>query len=261
MGGPKRVPVRSYGSEVPKPEARDLAGWIEKRKGIGGDLTSYLLEESLAPQDGVDFPCIGGRIYRARVMESIDGLEGGALVREPSAETALVEEDARWGASARKGLLFSLPAPHLLAVRDGYYLDREEFCEGLSATYRQILRAMRDAGAGGHVLLGDTVHEDEMEHLAGPRTSFFFPGLTGEDLPRFLEFQDAVAVPRDLLGDALGLLDEYELRHLTVLDGRGEDLTAALELLDPDQVSLGGYCPEDCMKYWKGLVERAVIPR
>jgi hypothetical protein len=261
MGGPRRVPVRSHGSEVPQPETRDLAEWIGKRKGIGGDLTSYLLEESLGPQEGVDVPCAGGRIYRARVLESIWGLSGEALVREPSAETALVEDDARWGASVRKGLLFSIPAPHLLGIGDAYYHDREEFCEGLSACYRQILRAMRDAGAGGHILLGEEVHEEEMEHLAGPRTSFFFPGLTGEDLPRFLECQGAVAVPRDLLGDALGFLDEFDLRHLTILDGKADDLATALEHLDPDQVSLGGYCTEDCKKYWKELVERAVIPR
>jgi hypothetical protein len=261
MGGAKRVPVRSFGSEVPEPEAGDLTGWIEKRKGIGGDLTSYLLEESLEPQEGVDIPCAGGRIYRARVMESIGGLEGENLVREPSAETSLVEEDARWGASVKKGLLFSVPAPHLPGIRDKYYHDREEFCEGLCQCYRQILRAMRDAGAGGHVLLGETLHEEELEHLAGPRTLFFFPGLTEEELPRLLEYQDSVAVPRQLLEEALGLLDEFELRHLTILDSRSEDLHRVLEHLDPDQVSLGGYCTGDCGNYWKELVERAVIPR
>lgn len=261
MGGPKRIPVRSYGSEVPEPEPRDLTGWIEKRKGIGGDLTSYLLEESLEPQEGVDVPCAGGRIYRARVLESIGGREGETLAREPSAETALVEEDARWGASRRKGLLFCLPAPHLLGIRDAYYHDREEFCEGLAGCYRQILRAMRDAGAGGHVLLGETVHEEELEHLAGPRTSFFFPDLTEEDLPVLLEAQGIIAVPRELLPGALDLLDEFEMRHLAVVDGRAEDLSAVLEYLDPDQVSLGGYCREDCTRYWKELADRAVIPR
>ena len=261
MGGAKRVIVRSFGSEVPGPEARDLAGWIDKRRGTGGDLTSYLLEESLDPQEGVDLPCAGGRIYRARMLESVVGLEGETLVREPSAETILVEEDARWGASRRKGLLFSLPAPHLLGIRDDHYHDREEFCEGLAGCYRQILRAMRDAGSGGHVLLGDRVYTEELEHLAGPRTLFFFPDLTGEGLRVLLESQGTVAVPRNLLGEALGLLDEFELRHLTILDGKGEDLLAALEYLDPDQVSLGGYCREDCKKYWRELVDRAVIPR
>lgn len=261
MGGPKRVPVRSYGSEVPEPEARDLAGWIGTRKGIGGDLTSYLLEKSLEPQEGVDLPCAGGRIYRTRIRESIGGLEGNLLTGEPSAATGPVEEDARWGASVKKGLLFCLPAPHLLGVQDGYYQDREEFCEGLSACCRQILRAMRDAGAGGHVLLGEDVRGEELERLAGPRTTFFFPELTGEDLPRLLERQGAVAVPRDLLGEALGLLDEFDLRHLTILDGREEDLRTALEYLDTGQVSLGGYCTKDCTVYWKDLVDRAVIPR
>ncbi|HMK16395.1 MAG TPA: hypothetical protein VK450_05690 [Methanomicrobiales archaeon] len=261
MGGAKRVPVRSYGSEVPEPQPVDLAGWIQRRKGTGGDLTSYLLEESLEPQEGVDFPCAGGRIYLARVRESIGGLEGEDLVREPSAETALVEEDARWGASRRKGLLFCLPAPHTLGIQDTYYHDREEFCEGLSGCYRQIFRAMRDAGAGGHVLLGEQVHEGEMGHLAGPRTSFFFPGLAEGDLPRLLEYQNAITIPRGLLREALGLLDEFELRHLSIVDGTGEDLRAALEYLDPDQVSLGGYCAGDCKTYWKGLVERSAIPR
>jgi catechol 2,3-dioxygenase-like lactoylglutathione lyase family enzyme len=100
-----------------------------------------------------------------------------------------------------------------------------------------------------------------MEHLAGPRTLFFLPGLTGEDLPRLLEWQGTVVLARDLLGDALGLLDEFDLRHLAILDGDPGDLSTALEHLDPDQVSLGGYCTEECKRYWKELVERAVIPR
>ena len=261
MGGPRRVQVRSYGSEVPEPGVRDLAGWIEKRKGTGGDLTSYLLEQSLEPQEVVDVPCAGGLIYRARLLESIGGLEGEILVRDPAAETALVEEDARWGTSVRKGLLFCLPAPHLLGIRDGYYQDRAEFCEGLAGWYRQILRAMRDAGAGGHVLLGETVHEEELEHLAGPRTFFFFPDAGAGDLPRILEFQDSVAVPRGLTGHIPALLDEFVLRHLTVIDGRGEDLAAALEYLDPGQVSLGGYCTGNCKTYWSELAGRAGIPR
>jgi hypothetical protein len=261
MAGARRVPVRSFGSEVPDPSIEDLAGWIGKRKGIGGDLTSYLLEKSLEPQEGVNLPCAGGRICLARVLETLRGIDGEILNAEPSAETALVEEDARWGASWRKGLTFALPAPSLLGIQDGFYHDREEFCEGIAAAFRQILRAMRDAGAGGHVLLGEKVRGEEMEHLAGPRTFFFFPGLSVEDLPDLLEYQDAVAVPPVLLSPALELLDEYNLRHLFIVDGKQEDILAALEQLDPDQVSLGGYCTEDCKNYWRDLVERAVIPR
>jgi hypothetical protein len=261
MGGARRVQVRSFGSEVAEPTVRDLAGWIGGRRGIGGDLTSYLLERSLEPQEGVDLPAAGGRIYRARILETLRGLEGETLTREPSVDTALVEEDARWGASRKAGLRFSIPAPHLLGIRDGFYQDQEEFCEGISACYRQILRAMRDAGAGGHVILGEKVHEEEMEHLAGPRTFFFYPDIAEEDLPTLLEFQDTIGAPRNLLSGALGLTDEFDLRHLSIVDGKKEDILAALEKLDPDQISLGGYCREDCGEYWKGLVERAVIPR
>ncbi len=261
MAKVRRVPVRSFGSETPEPTVRELAEWIKERKGIGGDLTSYLLEKSLNPQEGVDLPCPGGRIYRARILETFVGLEEGTLTREPAVETALVEEDARWGAARKTGLWFSVPAPHLLGIRDEYYHDREEFCEGICTCYRQVMRAMRDSGAGGHILLGDRVHEGELEHLAGPRTFFFYPGLAEEDLPAILEFQTAVAVPRTMLSIALDLLDEYDLRSLFILDGKQEDFLAAVEYLDPEQISFGGYCREDCAEYWKGLVERAVIPR
>ena len=257
----RRVPVRSFGSETPEPTVQELAEWVKKRKGVAGDLTTYFLEESLNPQEGVDLPCPGGRIYLARILETFVGLEEGTLTREPAVETAFVEEDACWGAARSKGLWFSIPAPHLLGIRDEFYHDREEFCEGICTCYRQVMRAMRDAGAGGHVLLGDEVHENELEHLATPRTFFFYPGLGEEDLPAILEVQDSVAVTGSLLSPALDLLDEYDLRSLFILDGKQEDFLAAAEYLDPEQISFGGYCREDCTEYWKGLVERAVIPR
>lgn len=261
MAGARRVQVRSFGSEVPEPDVRQLAGWVERRRGIGGDLTSYFLEESLDSQEGVDLPCTGGRIYRGRILETLGGIDEGILVEEPSVDTAPFEEDARWGVSRRQGLCFSIPAPHLLGIRDGFYHDREDLCEGLSTCYRQIMRAMRDSGAGGHVILGDRVHEEEMEHLAGPNSFFFHPELREEGIPALLEFQSSIAVPRSLLPAALEILDEYEVRHISVVDGRREDILAALERLDPEQVSLGGYCREDCGGYWKGLLEGAVIPR
>ena len=263
MAGARRVRVRSFGSEVAVPTALELAGWVETRRGIGGDLTSFLLERSLDPQEGVDMPACGGRIYRARILETIEGLDGETLTGDPSPDTVFVEEDVRWGESRSPGLRFSIPAPHLLGIRDGYYHDREEFCEGISACYLEILRAMRDAGAVGHVLVGDRVHEDELERLAGPRIFFHYPDLSGGELPGLLEFQNAVAVSGELLPAALELMDEYDLRHISLVDGKAQDLLAALEQLDPDQISLGGYCRggEDCRGYWKGLVEGAVIPR
>ncbi|MGA2934196.1 MAG: hypothetical protein ABSD81_03465 [Methanomicrobiales archaeon] len=257
----RRVPVRSFGSETPQPTVPVLAEWVKERKGVAGDLTTYYLEESLRPQEGVDLPCPGGRIYLARILETFVGLEGETLTREPAVETALVEEDARWGAARKKGLWFSIPAPHLLGIRDEYYHDREEFCEGICTCYRQVMRAMRDSGAGGHILLGDDVHESEFEHLALRRTFFFYPDLAEEDLPVILEFQTSVAVPVSLLSTALDLLDEYDLRSLFIVDGKQEDILAAAEYLDPEQISFGGYCTEDCERYWKELVERAVIPR
>jgi hypothetical protein len=261
MAKVRRVPVRSFGSEVPEPTVPELAEWVKERKGVAGDLTTYLLEKSLDPQEGIDLPCPGGRFYRARILETFIGLENGTLTREPAVDTALVEEDARWGAARTKGLWFSVPAPHLVGIRDEFYHDREEFCEGISTCYRQMMRAMRDSGAGGHVLLGEEVHEDELEHLSGPRTFILYPELGEEDLPAILEVQNSMAVPGSLLSTVLDLLDEYDIRSLFILDGKQEDVLAAAEYLDPEQISLGGYCREDCAEYWQGLLERAVIPR
>jgi hypothetical protein len=261
MAKVRRIAVRSFGSEAPEPTVPELAEWVRERKGAAGDLTTYLLDESLNPQEVVDLPCPGGRIYRARILESFRGLDEETLTREPAVDTDLVEEDARWGAARMKGLRFSIPAPHLLGIEDAFYHDREEFCEGICTCYRQIMRAMRDSGAGGHVLLGDGVHESELEHLAGPRTFFFYPELAEDDLPVLLEFQAGVAVPRTLLSAALDLTDEYDLRSLFIVDGKQEDVSTAGEHLDLDQISFGGYCRENCGEYWKGLVERAVIPR
>jgi len=264
MAGTRRVEVRSFGSEVPEPSVEELAGWVRERKGAAGDLTSYLLETSLEPQEGVDRPCTGGIFYRSRVLETISGITGHTLTVEPSVQPALAGEDARWGALQKRALWFAVPCPHLLGIHDRYFHDREEFCEGICGAYRQIFRAMRDAGAGGHVLIGEKVHEGELEHLAGPRTFFFYPGLAREDLPSLLEQQSSAAVPGGLLPAAFDLLDEYDLRSLSILDGKEADLLVALEHLDPGQLSLGGYCregEEDCRKYWKELAGRAVIPR
>ena len=264
MAGTRRVEVRSFGSEVPGPSVEELARWVRERKGAAGDLTSYLLERSLEPQGGVDRPCTGGLICRGRVLETISGITGDTLTAEPSVQPALVEEDARWGTMQKRALWFAVPCPHLLGIHDRYFHDRDEFCEGICGVYRQIFRAMRDAGAGGHVLIGEKVYEGELEHLAGPKTFFFYPGLARENLPSLLEQQTSAAVPGGLLPAAFDLLDEYDLRSLSVLDGKEVDLLAALEHLDPGRLSLGGYCREgekDCRKYWEDLVERAVIPR
>ena len=274
MAGTRRVPVRSFGSEVAEPSVEELAGWVRERKGEAGDLTSFLLEKSLDPQEGVDRPCAGGRIYRARMREAFEGLDGDTLMAEPGVNTTFVEGDARWAASRAAGTWFAIPCPHLLGLKDGFSHDRGEFCEAVCGCYRQIMRAMRDAGAGGHVLIGEVVREDELEHLAGPRAFFFSPDLAKEDLSTLLEAQSSAAVPPALIPAVLGLLDEYDVRSVSILDGEREDLLAALEQLDPDQVTLGGYCGEGrrgreekgeeekgCGEYWKALVERAVIPR
>ncbi len=45
----RRVPVRSFGSETPEPTVPELAGWVKGRRGLAGDLTTYLLGKSLDP--------------------------------------------------------------------------------------------------------------------------------------------------------------------------------------------------------------------
>jgi hypothetical protein len=57
------------------------------------------------------------------------------------------------------------------------------------------------------------------------------------------------------------LMNEYTLQKIFITSTDRESINLALDHIDPDQVVAGGYCTEDCGKYWKDLVTAAVYER
>lgn len=260
MAKVRTVPVRSFGSEVEVPAVEDLAAWVREQRGSAADLTTYLLDRSLAVQTGVDIPCAGGLCYGDRWLSSLPGIRDRVLVHDPDPFTGDVERDAAMLTGGRKGAWVGVPAPHRLNVRDEYFRDPEECCAALCGAYRQLMRAMRDRGIRGHVILAEAPDEYELEILAGSRAYYFVRNPGAHDLGEILEHQPRIAVPPALLAEVAALQDEYRIRSVALLDPMPEDLQAASELLDPGRIETGGYCTEACGEYWERLVERSLIP-
>ena len=260
MAKARRVPVLSFGSEVEIPPVGELADWVREQRGSSADLTTYLLDRSLSVQQGVDLPCAGGLCYRDRWLSSLPGIRDRVLVHDPDPFTGDVEGDALGIVAARKGAWVGIPAPHMLDVRDGYFHDPEECCAALCGAYRDLMRAMRDRGIRGHVILADAPDGCELELLAGSRAYYMVRDPGVDDLEAILEHQPRIAVPSPLLTEAVALQDEYRIRSIALLDPMPGDLATASELLDLGRIETGGYCAKDCREYWEQLVERSLIP-
>jgi len=260
MAKARRVPVRSFGSEVETSSVRELADWVREQRGSPADLTTYLLDRSLSVQQGVDIPCAGGLCYGDRWLSAIHGIRDRALVHDPDPFTGDVEGDALGILATRKGAWVGIPAPHRLEVRDEYFHDPGECCAALGGAYRDLMRAMRDRGIRGHVILAETAELCELEILAGSRAYYVVRDPTVEELEGILEYQPRIAIPPALLPEIAALQDGYRIRSISLLDATPEDLMAASELLDPGRVETGGYCTEQCREYWAQLVERSLIP-
>lgn len=255
------IPVRSFGSEVGVPGVPELAGWVKEARGEVVDLTTYRLDRSLEAQVGVTIPAVGGAFYGERWREAFLGMEDGVLVGEPGIDPSAVIADAQYIHARRKDAWFSLPAPHMLRVSDAYIGDAEEFSETITAAYARLAREMRDVGVRGHVLIADRADEIELERLAAGKIIFFPRDPATFDLELLLEYQDDLILPAMEIGRAPDLMDQFHARRLILLDAGAGDLAATREFADPDMIEAGGYCEEDCPRYWDELVGRAFIPR
>jgi hypothetical protein len=256
-----RIPVRALGSEVENPGIPDLAAWVAAHHGIEADLITFKLEESLRVQEGVDIPAAGGRFYRSRLTASLIGVDNGVLTGELSADHRDVTADADRIIFLQKGAWSSLPAPHLWDITDDYYHDHGEFLVALCRCTKQLMRTMRDRGIKGHILLCDRYGEEEVEELAGPRVLFYLENPTLKDLSLHLEHQRRVAVPGARIDMALGLLDEFEITRLTVVDPTKEALGKVQSHFDTGSFEAGGYCRKECAGYWRGITDSAFIIR
>jgi len=255
--------TRAFGAEPGLPDVAGLAGWIAEHRGHLADMVTFQLDQSLAPQipAGILTPCAGGLFYRKRILESIKGVVDGRATGEIHFESRDIIEDAAGIVVQKKSSWCALPAPHMLAIADSYYEDAYEWSDAINSVYRALMRAMRDTGIPGHVLIGDTMKEEELAALANKKVFFFLPDPDRESLASLLEHQRQVAVGKDQLKILFELTGEYDLGKIFIVDPDREAIERALSQLDPDQVAVGGYCQDSCETYWNDLAGSSVYQR
>ncbi|MDI6718417.1 MAG: hypothetical protein QMD46_02230 [Methanomicrobiales archaeon] len=255
------IATRSFGADAEEPGISALSRWISGRKQGPGDIITYRIETSLRLQARITTPCAGGRFYADRLLECIGGIEDGKLRGEPE----IREEDALMDAGTIltlcKRAWLAIPGPGMLPIADEYFHDSEEFQEGMARAYGDLMRTMRDAGIAGHVILTDDPGEIELELLSAPRVLFFHPEPNRRLLASLLEHQRQIAIVPSLLDEALDLAAEYTIQQLVLLDPQQEDISRAAEVMDIDRIRVGGYCREDCGRYWDDLASRAYLIR
>jgi hypothetical protein len=254
------LPTRGFGAEPGVPDIPMLATWVAEHRGKSGDLISFGLDQSLAPQisAGITLPCAGGNFYQDRIMECLIGIQNHQAVDEVGVSDAAVIKDAENIVAQKKGVWCAFPAPHALGIRDSYYDDEDEWNDAITGVYRTLMRSMRDVGITGHVLICDQVDEAEISALARQKVFFIQSKPGHEGLQTLMEYQRQIAVDTDHLELVFDLANEYDLHQIIVLNADKESIACALSHLDPDQVVVGGYCTKGCDEYWKDLVASAM---
>jgi len=258
-----KLATRALGAEPETPDVAALAGWIAEHRGRMADITTYLLDRSMAPQldAGIGMPCAGGKFYADRLLASIDGIVDRKAICDLHADTMAIIEDAAGIVVQKRKSWCAMPAPHVLAIKDAYYSDADEWSDAICGVYTTILRAMRDMGVCGHVLICDAMHESECAALARQNVFFFQPAPDRADLEIVLEHQHTIAVGNAELPILIELMNEYTVRHIILVDPDQSAIALARSHLDPDQISVGGYCTDGGEHYWKDLVAHAECER
>jgi hypothetical protein len=258
-----KLTTRAFGAEPCIPDIAQLTEWIAEHRGTLADLTTYQLFQSLSPQlvAGIEHPCAGGKFCADRIRSSLLGVVDGCAIDEIAVSPEALTEDAAGIVVQKRNGWCALPAPHVLGLIDGYYHDDEEWSDAITDAYCSMMRAMRDIGIAGHVLIGDKTEEMEVVALSGQKVFFFQPDADKKSLECLMEHQRQIAVRPKHLETVFDLTNEYDLRKIIIVDADAEAIMLALSHLDPDQVSVGGYCLDECEEYWKTLVDSAVYTR
>ncbi|MDD1689326.1 MAG: hypothetical protein LUQ66_01540 [Methanoregula sp.] len=258
-----KLETRAFGAEPGQPDVTALAAWIAEHRGRMADITTYRLDQSLAPQvsAGIMSPCAGGKFYRDRILECITGIEDTKAIGELHLDTMAIIEDAAGIVVQKRGAECAMPAPHVLGIEDAYYEDGDEWSDAICGMYKALMRAMRDTGVAGHVLVCDTMDDAELAALARQKVFFFQPEPDRESLAALLEYQHQTAVGKEYLSTLIDLTNEYTLKKVFIIDPDPAAIELARSQLDPDQIVAGGYCTSDSTGYWKDLITKAVYVR
>lgn len=250
-----RFRTRSFGSESRTPDLNELTQWVSGRRGTEGDITTYHLESSLLPQldAGIDLPCAGGLFFGSRLKESLEGVIEETITGELDYIPDILVADAIDILEMHRDTWFALPAPHYLGIRDKYYGDAEEASQAIITAYKPAMRAMRDAGIRGHVLICSHINPAELESLSGKRVFFFQKDSTAEDLAFLLEYQKQIAIECAQIHLLIDLMEEFVVSGLVILHPEPAALLEAMKHWDPDKIFTGGYCEQECEKFWGSL--------
>ncbi|WP_165077144.1 hypothetical protein [Methanogenium sp. MK-MG] len=255
----RHLPVRSFGGEEPDPDISHLAAWTGRQKGVVCDLLSFKVERSLQDQAGLDRPAYGGMYYADRLRDSIGGIRSGFLREEPWIRPESLCDDASRAVAFSRKVWAVLPSPLQLKIEDGIYHDREEYESSLCNIYRLLMREMRDAGVYGTIIVGEQFSSLERELLPGRRVLLHSLSGNSRAIAGILEVQNSLSLPAHRLSVIPDLLDEYEIKSLTVIDGTEKDFSGLLSYVDPEDLTAGGYSSGGGREYWEGVSAHAFV--
>jgi hypothetical protein len=259
MGKRRQLATRAFGAEPGLPGVTALAAWIAENRGRTADIVTFQLEASLAPQvaAGIQTPCAGGLFYATRILDALDGIKDRKATGEFHIVLPGIVEDTAGIVVQKRGSWCAIPAPHALAIADQYYRDAEDWNDAICGEYRTLMRAMRDGGVAGNVLVCSDMQEAELAVLARQKVFFFQPEPDRESLACLMEHQRSVAVRKEHLPVLFDLTSEYPLRKIFIIDPDTAAIRLACSHLDPDQIVAGGYCADGSDTYWEALVSSA----
>jgi hypothetical protein len=161
--------------------------------------------------------------------------------------------DARAIAAEVRAPFAATPAPSALGLVDRHFGDATEAGAAIRDVCGNLMRAMRDAGVAGHVLITSAPSDEEFEDLVSPFVFFYCPDPDTEAIAILLEHQRPLALPGKRVAGLADMIDQYGTRPVYLINPTEEEVATGLEVLDPDHLRIGGFCPGDCDAYWRRL--------
>ncbi len=249
-----RFSTVSIGSEPDKPEIPEVAAFIRSHRGVEADLITFSLAQSVTAQKGarINSICAGGLFYLPRVESALSNSTGEWLHNSSS-----LVNDARIMTRIAGTVSAALPAPQLSTTSPPP--DDEETYADYCDEFGDLLRDMRDAGIKGHVLHIKSVQEIESERLASKKTEFIAPDGDFSVQGDLLEFQRTLTLNNSHVSMICGLMEQYDIRSIVIINPDESGLKTVLEWVDPDQVFAGGYGAGPEEAYWEKIAERAAV--